>query len=108
MTNKVSSYKQTSYGYWILIDDNLYVDYESPSFKVCLQQYLKTHNLNYDDLFPSSLSENDKYNVPLAFGNFYDRTAFILYNTAEINEVSDLLSNYFKQVYRSDQYQYKY
>lgn len=80
--------------YWILFNNDLYVDYESTSFKTFLNKYLHEYRLMREDL----------KDAPIAFGNFYNRVAFIMYNTAEINEVVDLLSNYFYKVYRSDQY----
>lgn len=95
--SSVSSYKKqypNFDGYWILLDDELYVDYESTTFKEFIRRYLREHKLLITDL----------QDIPIAFGNFYRRIAFVIYNSAEINEVIDLLSNYFKKVYRSDYY----
>ena len=75
-------------GYWILLDDELYVDYESTTFKQFINQYLREHKLLTTDL----------QDIPFAFGNFYRRVAFVIYNSAEINEVIDLLSNYFEKI----------
>ena len=73
--------------YWIYIDGYLYIK-KSINLISFINNFLKCHHLQLTDL-----------DELIAFGYIYDDNAFILFNNAEINELKDWLSNFFKKIY---------
>jgi len=72
--------------YWIYINEFLYIQ-KSRNIYQFLNDFLKQYRLNYDDM------------INVTFGYCINDTAFIMFNNAELNEVADWLSNFFKKVY---------